>query len=350
MDTGAGYFFATLLGPNVTDLNPSATKVPVVRILVADVDSKGNVIPGSMHLIEFAGPDLDASLYKDYVDQWLVGDLGKTPRLVAEYTIGYVFTNGFFYQPNQQPIRVTMALRRFQIYQKTQIFDLICYTRVEYEESCLVAVEPPMGSVCELIGSPRTTCVLVPRGGGSGGGDHECSRGGRPCGGSGGSGNGDSGDKDEEDTLEITVSCPKSIIRGSLVKCQIILEGDSEDVKNLVFKWSSSWGPSHTGRSWEGVATDDATLSVSTDTWTHKETITVNSRNWRAPAPLDATITYANLATPGRGGFYHLTINHPIEGSGTGPWSGRGYVKIGNYIREYPSIRRLPVAYPFHGS
>ncbi len=99
-------------------------------------------------------------------------------------------------------------------------------------------------------------------------------------------------------------------------------------MKNLVFKWSSSWGPSHTGRSWEGVATDDATLSVSTDTWTHKETITVNSRNWRAPAPLDATITYANLATPGRGGFYHLTINHPIEGSGTGPWSGRGYVKI----------------------
>ncbi len=23
---------------------------------------------------------------------------------------------------------------------------------------------------------------------------------------------------------------------------------------------------------------------------------------------------------------------------------------LGNYIREYPSIRRLPVAYPFHGS
>ena len=327
-DTGRGYFFATLLGPNVTELNPSATKVPVVRTLVADVDTEGNVIPGSMHIIEFAGLDLDASLYKDYVDQWLVGDLGKTPILVAEYTIGYVFTNGFFYQPDQSPIKVTMALLRVQTSEKRHTFDLICYTRVEYEESCLVADDPPMGITCEIIGYPRTTCVQVsPRGGGGGDGDDSgCSRGDRPCGGGGGSG--DSGDKDdEEDELEITVSCPKSVVRGDLVKCQIILAGDSEDVKNLVFKWSSNWGSSHTGRSWEGIATDDATLSVSTDNWTHKETITVKSRNWRAPSLLNANIKYANLDS-GIGGKYEFQTTSPGGGPGTGPWKGRYYVTI----------------------
>lgn len=63
-----GYFLATLLGRGVQDLRPGDTKVSVVRTLIADVTLNGDVVPGSMHLIEFAGRDLDATQFKDYVD------------------------------------------------------------------------------------------------------------------------------------------------------------------------------------------------------------------------------------------------------------------------------------------
>ena len=125
-DTGdGGYFLATLLGPNITDINPADTKVSVVRTLVADVNLDGTVVPGSMHLIEFAGRDLDVTQFKDYVDQWLAGDLGDTPILAAEYTIGYASTSAFFYQPGKEPKRVTMALQRTTARGKTRTFDML---------------------------------------------------------------------------------------------------------------------------------------------------------------------------------------------------------------------------------
>ncbi len=72
---------------------------------------------------------------------------------------------------------------------------------------------------------------------------------------------------------------------------------------------------------------------MATDTWTHKVTITVNSRNWRAPAPLDADIDYKNDLNRGQGGDYVISVTIPESGAGTGPWNERYYVKSAPVIR-----------------
>lgn len=95
-----------------------------MRTLVADVTLDGDIVPGSMHLIEFAGRGLDVTRFKDYVDQWLVGDFQDTPILVAEYTIGYASTVAFLYEPGKEPTQVTMALRRYNRLAKDMTFDL----------------------------------------------------------------------------------------------------------------------------------------------------------------------------------------------------------------------------------
>ncbi|MCY3629178.1 MAG: hypothetical protein OXG94_04085, partial [Bacteroidetes bacterium] len=285
--------------------------------------------------IEFAGRDLDATQFKDYVDQWLKGDFGDTSILAAEYTIGYASAGAFFYQPDMEPKRVTMALRRTTTGGKSQTYDTICYTTVSWEEQCLVAMEPAMGETCEWVAHLRTTCVTIPTGGGGGrGGDEgECNSETGSCGGGGGGNNGDSSDgQDENETLELSLSCPTSVLRGDVAKCQIVFEGDSEDLGKFTFTWSSDWGTSHTGLSWVGIATDDVTISVSDSSWSSEATIAIVDRSWDAPPSMNPGEKYSQLLS-GRGGEFRLFTTNPQQGAGTGPWGGR------HYVQSPPTIR-----------
>ncbi len=47
----------------------------MIRTLVADVDSDGQILSG--RLVEFVSLGLDASLFRNYVEQWLVADFGE---------------------------------------------------------------------------------------------------------------------------------------------------------------------------------------------------------------------------------------------------------------------------------
>ena len=334
-DTGdGGYFLATLLGQNVIDISPTDPKVSVIRVLVADVNLDGKVVPGSMHLVEFAGRDLDITQFKSYVNQWLKGDFGDTPILVAEYTVGYASAGAFFYQPGKEPTRVTMALRRSTVEGKAPpTYDTICYTVVEWEEQCLVAEDPPMGETCEWIAYLGTTCVTTPTEGEGGGGGDRCNSESGGCGGGSGSGgnNGDSGGEGEEE-LEITLSCPKNVMRGDEANCQIVSEGDSEDLEEFTFTWSSNWGASHTGLSWGGIATDDVTISVSTTDWNSEAKITILDRSWDTPPSLNPDPKYVQLSS-GLGGLFRLFAIDPESGAGTGPWNGRHYVRSAPIFR-----------------
>lgn len=326
-DTGdGGYFLATLLGQNVIDISPTDFKVSVIRVLIANVNLDGNVGPGSMHLVEFAGRDLDMTQFKGYVDQWLKGDFGDTSILVAEYTIGYASAGAFFYQPGKKPKSVTMALRRIAVEGKAQTYDTICYTVVEWEEQCLVAEDPPMGETCEWVAYLGTTCVTTPTGGEGSGGRCNSESGGCGAGsGSGGGNNGDSNNDDDEE-LEITLFCPKNVMRGDEANCQIISEEDPEDLEKLTFTWSSNWGASHTGLSWKGTATDDITVSVSTTSWSSKAKISVTNRTWNLPSPLSPKVEYTTLGS-GVGGQFVPKHAKPKPGAGTGPWSSRYYLQ-----------------------
>ncbi len=351
-----GYFLATLLGRGVQDLRPGDTKVSVVRTLVADVTLDGDVVPGSMHLIEFAGRDLDATQFKDYVDQWQAGDFGDTPLLVAEYTIGYASTGAFFYQPGREPIRTRMVLRRYDSAGKNGSPDMICYESIVYEWMCGEALGPIYGSDCVWVGFPKHTCVSVHSGGG-GGGRTDNPVGGGGGGGSGGGSNGDSKDPvdDEDEELKYTLYCPESVVRGAVANCRIIFEDNADGSKELAFKWTSSLGAKNTGVSWEGTATDDVTISVSISNWSGKAEISVTDRTWKSPPSLDAKPIYKVLI-PGRGGEFELIGFYPKSGAGTGPWSGRHYVRSAPTIsgKIYISIDYTPKsktttvpAYPF---
>ncbi len=322
-----GYFFATLLGKNVMDIRPEDTKVPVVRTLVADVTLDGDIVPGSMHLIEFAGRGLDVTRFKDYVDQWLVGDFQDTPILVAEYTIGYASTVAFLYEPGKEPTQVTMALRRYNRLAKDMTFDLtICYTAVDYELECDDEKKPS----CDWVESPTTTCVTIRIGGGGGyGGDTggpKCFSVVIGCGGGGGGGSGGGGREDKK--IEITLFCPKSVVRGDVAECKVFPENDNDPkgFEKLTFKWTSSLGASHTGKSWEGTATDDVTVSVSTTNWSDKAAISITNRTWKLPSPLNVEKEYAKLK-PDHGGLYQVLNTTPEPSGGTGPWTGRHYVR-----------------------
>lgn len=272
--------------------------------------------------------------FKDYIDQWLTGDFGDTSVLVAEYTIGYASTSAFFYQSGKEPKKVTMALRWYSTAGKAMPPDLICYTVIEWQIVCLVAQEPMQGAACELVGFPGTMCVWIDsggEGGGSGGGGSkngdECNseRGG--CGGgSGGEGNNGDSNNDDDEEVEITLSCPKNVMRGDEANCQIVFEGDSEDLEEFTFAWSSNWGASHTGLSWGGIATDDVTISVSTTDWNSEAKITIIDRSWDTPPSLNPDPEYMQLSS-GRGGLFRLLAIDPESGAGTGPWNGRYYVR-----------------------
>lgn len=326
-----GYFLATLLGRGVQDLRPGDTKVSVVRTLVADVTLDGDVVPGSMHLIEFAGRDLDATQFKDYVDQWQAGDFGDTPLLVAEYTIGYSSTGAFFYQPGRAPIRTRMVLRRYNGAGKDGSPDMICYESIVYEWMCGEALGPIYGSDCVWVGFPKHTCVYVNSGGGggsgSGGGGGRDNPGNGGSGGGGGS-NGDSKNPvdDEDEELKYTLSCPESVVRGAVANCRIIFSNNADGSKELAFKWTSSLGAKNTGVSWEGTATDDVTISVSISNWSDKAEISVTNRTWKSPPSLDAADVKYKVLPPGIAGKYSVTQTL-APGAGTGPWSGRYYVR-----------------------
>lgn len=201
-----GYWAATLLGGTPT--SPSDPDFSVVRTLVADVDENGNILGGL--LIEFIAPDLDESEFRDYVVQWIVGDWGNTPMLVAEYTIGYASTQAMFHAPGEAPVPITMQLVEKMGAGKTAATIWYCWVTVWYEGE--VCVHGQYWGVCTRERHTETTCVCVSGCDDTGDGDTGDGDAGG-TGGPGGVGGGcpgcgdsddddDSDDEDEEDEEE----------------------------------------------------------------------------------------------------------------------------------------------------
>ena len=183
---------------------------------------------------------------------------------------------------------------------------------------------------CDWVESPTTTCVTIRIGGGGGyGGDTggpRCFSVVIGCGGGGGGGSGGGGREDKK--IKITLFCPKSVVRGDVAECKVFPENDNDPkgFEKLTFKWTSSLGASHTGKSWEGTATDDVTVSVSTTNWSNKAAISVTNRTWKLPSPLNVEKEYAKLK-PDEGGLYQVLNTTLKPSGGTGPWTGRHYVR-----------------------
>ncbi|MXW14904.1 MAG: hypothetical protein F4Z76_08285 [Rhodothermaceae bacterium] len=155
---------------------------------------------------------------------------------------------------------------------------------------------------------------------------------------------GDNGDKDVNDNdadgdegnkEKLRLVCDQSVVRGSEGVCKVISENESVSVKSYTFKWSSSFGASGNGYSWTGIATETVRVTVTASTgWVQTDTIAVTDRQWKPPSEkLNIEERFSGLPRRSKNttvGLYRL-IGSASAGraisSGSGPWSGRFYLK-----------------------
>lgn len=284
------------------------------------MDAEGRILSGQ--LVEFVAPDLDASLFRDYVTQWLVGDFGNRQILVAEYTIGYASTKTLLYEPGKDPQPIDMVLREIHKSGKAQAKTYFCWVS-DYVRGGDVCVGDSNEGCTHIPAKIEITCVCTSGCGGDGGDDGGSGGGGGP----GGSGGGNSGSKDG---VQFELNCGTEVTRGEQGSCTVTATKAGNNVTGqYTYSWSSSIGAkaSTTGSSWKGRATSDAyvTVSVDSDTlsWSTGQTISVSARSgWRV-TPLSASPIYRYMEN-----FYGLYVvyKEPSEMSspypGTGPWKG----------------------------
>ena len=353
-DSGSGgYIGATLLSGGLG--TASDPDLSIVRTLVADVDKDGRVLSG--YLVEFVSPDVQESQFKEYVEQWLTGDFGNKPMLVAEYTVGYASTSAMFYAPDKAPIPVTMRLVEKIGTGKTAAAEWFCYESGYFDiEMCEPKpVGAPPSDECADGPTIEVTCVCVSgcydHGDGGDGGDG-CPPEGCDTGGSDGGddddddSDDDDSDDDDSDDEQITFEfwCTASITRGGRAYCMVTVsypEGVEE--KQHTFNWSSTTGASlsvsHTNRSeWPGKATETVTVSLFVDSGIDTSaTVVVEPRtDYKAPK-MYAPESYESepresgllgyyrpwpLAPPGEDPYTYAYQYAPEPDSGTGPWTG----------------------------
>lgn len=350
-DNGSGGFIgATLLagGPG----GASDPDLSVVRTLVADVDENGRVLSG--YLVEFVSEDAQESQFKEYVGQWLAGDFGNKSMLVAEYTVGYASSQAMFYAPDKAPIPVTMQLVEKLGAGKTAAEIWYCYVTVYEEDKVCVHGEDGAGACTSKLYT-KTTCVCVSGcdngDGDTGGGGDGCPSGGCDTGG-GDSGDDDDDDSDDDDdddddTSRFRLSCTESVTTGESASCSVSFTDSDEQatLDQFLYTWSSSTGATLVQSSdskWEGTATESATINVKIISEGFDESDSVGVVPESAPSvffkPLNADAQYtADPKTEPNAefGFYKFPKNHPtvsIPHSGSGPWTGRGYISTSDEI------------------
>ena len=345
-DNGSGgYIGATLLAGGLG--TASDPNLSVVRTLVADVDEDGRVLSG--YLVEFVSEDAQESQFKEYVEQWLTGDFGNKPMLVAEYTVGYASTSATFYAPGKAPRPITMQLVEKSGPGKTAGSKYYCYVSGRWEiEMCepYMGDTPPDDHVCASTEYLELTCVLVDSGDGDGDGG-ECPNG---CGDTGGSDGGDEDDDDsddDDDTSRFRLSCTESVTTGESASCSVSFTDSDEQatLDQFLYTWSSSTGATLVQSSdskWEGTATESATINVKIISEGFDESDSVGVVPESAPSvffkPLNADTQHtADPKTEPNAefGFYKFPKNHPtvsIPHSGSGPWTGRGYISTSDEI------------------
>lgn len=351
-----GYWGATLLGGNPT--NASDRGISVVRTLIADVDENGQVLSGQ--LVEFVAPDLDELQFRDYVVQWISGDLGDPRILVSEYTIGYAHTQAFVYEKDKDPRPVTVQLVERLVVGKIAAGKKRCYITGRWEiEICepYTGDRPPESEVCVSTEYIELTCVEEEDDDGddTGGGSNGDDDGDDDDDNSGGfSGRDDDdcsncdvdlpgGGGDETKKKKLELICPRSVNRGDTAKCTAEVKSDdpNDTGARYTFDWSSSIGASLSTVSvprseWEGTATKRAkiTVKVESENLSESETVRVRSRTDFALGKLSAPLEYSNvLRINNVGGIYYVNgaysvlgqakiIVGPTSESGTGPWNG----------------------------
>ena len=352
-DNGSGgYIGATLLAGGLG--TASDPDLSVVRTLVADVDEDGRVLSG--YLVEFVSPDVQESQFKEYVEQWLAGDFGNKPMLVAEYTVGYASTSAKFYAPDKAPISVTMELVEKLGVGKTAGDTYYCYvSKWESIGSCGPWYGPDQvynAENCETDPNVdiEITCVLVHDGYGDGGDDGDgCPSGGCDTGGgdSGDDDDSDDDDDDDDDTSRFRLSCTESVTTGENASCSVSFTDSDEQatLDQFLYIWSSSTGATLAESSdskWEGTATESATINVKIISEGFDESRSVDVVPESAPSvffkPLNAEAQHtADPKTEPNAefGFYKFPKNPPtasIPHSGSGPWTGRGYISTSDNI------------------
>ena len=183
-NTAGGYVVATLLEGTAT--SPNHSGLSVVRTLVVDIDGQGRKISGQ--LVEFIALGLDASLFRDYVVQWLSGDFGNNRMMVAEYTIEYESIKTTVYAPGQDPRETTMTLTQKPISGKSDNTIFCWVSDIDFSYICRVGHDYIYGDSClPFIARLELTCAsfsteIIP---GVGSGDND---------GSDDEGNGNDGD------------------------------------------------------------------------------------------------------------------------------------------------------------
>ncbi len=151
-----GYVAATLLEGTAT--SPNHSGLSVVRTLVADVDRQGQRISG--RLVEFIALDLDDSLFRDYVVQWLSGDFGNNRMIVAQYTIGYESIKTTVYAPGQDPKETTMTLTQQPTSGKNDTITYCWVSHIDFAYICRVGHDYIYGESClPFIERLELTCA-----------------------------------------------------------------------------------------------------------------------------------------------------------------------------------------------
>lgn len=322
-DNGSGgYIGATLLAGDLG--TASDPDLSVVRTLVADVDENGRVLSG--YLVEFVSATAQESQFKEYVGQWLAGDFGNKPMLVAEYTVGYASTQAFFYAPGKDPRPITMRLMEKSSPGKTEA-TWYCWVSDAWEIEVCDPIHGPnqerQEPNCRGSGHVHVeiTCVLRDDDGGySGGGCPECG----DTGGSGG------GDDDDDEANQFALDCPASVTRGVVALCSVTVTNNNEPVAPSGFKyiWSSGLGASESGygkNTWGGTATTTTSVSVQvkTENWNQTEQIKVEPRSSFEIGPITSPITYDRAL--GKLGNFNMSGQPPITLgiiAGSGPRKG----------------------------
>lgn len=162
--------------------------------------------------------------------------------------------------------------------------------------------------------------------------------------GSGGSGGGGGGNNNNSQSVTFSLSCVASVTRGDKGRCSVTAFTEDDELVEtgaFTFSWSSTTGASDSGKgmdTWEGTATDDATVTVSVNGYSDSKEINVRSRfNWGTPqvyAPRRYSRSLRGL------GLYFVpqTVPRvPAAQQGGGPWKGR------YYMAKVPEVK--PVLY-----
>lgn len=146
-------------------------------------------------------------------------------------------------------------------------------------------------------------------------------------GGGGGGGN----NNNQTQRVNFALACTSSVTRGSTGRCTVSAVGEDGEIDSdaFDFSWSSSTGATASGQgmdTWEGTATENATVTVSVGQFSESTTVSVRPRpGWRV-SPFSASITYDNSLPDNVFGRHRVDRNTPsipTPVAGSGPWNGR---------------------------